>query len=367
MRQCLIKVPASSANIGPGFDVLGIALSLYLTIDVTIDRNEPGSTSASASASASVSASKLNCLITASGPGSENIPLDPEANLITRTALYVLRAHDVRVFPEGTQIHIHNEIPLGRGLGSSGAAVVGGALLGNALGNLQLDKRRLMDFCLMVERHPDNISAAMYGGFMGSFLRELSGTELERVEIPLAEVLPEPGQLRGGFDMGLPPPLPPRDIARSLKYALAPEIRAVCIIPQFEVSTAKSRDVLPSAYTRQDAIYNLQRVSLLIPALGASPPDGELVHLAMQDRLHQRYRRVLIPGLADVLTSLTPRTHPGMLGICLSGAGPTVLALATRNFEDIAHDVISRFKASGVTCMWKLLDPASGAEIVMQN
>jgi len=353
MKKSQIKVPASSANIGPGFDVLGIALGLYLTVDVTVDRE-----------SAAVPGARLNCSISASGEGAEGLPLAADENLITRTALYVLRSHDVRVFPVGTHVHIHNEIPLGRGLGSSGAAVVAGVLLGNAVGNLQLSKRRLMDFCLMIERHPDNISAAMFGGFVGSFLRELSGTELERVEIPLAEVLPQPCQNQGGLDTGLVPPLPPMDISRSMQYGLAPEIRAVCVIPQFEVSTAMSRDVLPSAYTRQDSIYNLQRISLLIPALAQSPPDAELVHLSMQDRLHQRYRRVLVPGLADILTTLSPRMNPGLLGVCLSGAGPTVLALATDNFESIANEIISTFKTHNVECVWKLLEPAKGAETI---
>lgn len=352
MRSVQIKVPASSANIGPGFDVLGIALDLYLTVDVTVG-----------GPNAEKQPRRMNCSISASGLGSDNIPLQADANLITRTALYVLRSHDVRVFPVGTHLHIHNDIPLGRGLGSSGAAVVAGVHVGNVVGKLGLSSRRLMDFCLMIERHPDNISAAMFGGFVGSFLRELSGTELERSEIPLAEVLPEPGQVAGGLDTGLSPPLPPIDISKSMRYPFNSDIRAVCVIPNFEVSTAKSRDVLPSAYTRQDTIYNLQRVSLLMPALGQSPVDAELVHLAMQDRLHQRYRRILVPGLADILTSMTPRTHPGLLGICLSGAGPTVLALATENFDDIASDIISAFKANGVSCTWKLLRASEGASV----
>ncbi|PRT54835.1 Homoserine kinase [Wickerhamiella sorbophila] len=347
MRQFTIRVPASSANIGPGFDVLGIALSLYLTIEVTIDHKNANNV-------------PLNCEVTNSGLGAEQLPTAADANLITRTALYILRCHGMRTFPVGTKVHINNDIPLGRGLGSSGAAVIAGVMLGNAVGQLDLSKERLMDFALMIERHPDNISAAMFGGFVGSFLRELSGTELERVEIPVAEVLPEPS---GGVDTGLTPPEPPVGISRQMSYDLAPELKAIAVIPAFEVSTAKSRDVLPTAYTRQDAIFNLQRLSVLIPALGRSPVDAELVHLAMQDRLHQKYRRILVPGLATILTFMTPRTHKGFVGVCLSGAGPTVLALATENFDAIAEEIVSAFNAEGVECTWKLLDCCDGATV----
>lgn len=349
MRSLKITVPASSANLGPGFDVLGVALGLYVTLDVTVERDAPPA--------------PLNCTLVATGEGAAEVPLDPGANLITRTALYVLRAHDVRMFPVGTRVHVHNDIPLGRGLGSSGAAVVAGVLLGDALGNLGLSRRRIMDFCLMIERHPDNIAASLYGGFIGSILRELSPLEAQRSEVPLAEVLPTSNANAGGVDTGYRPPVPPVNFARSMQYKISPKIKAVCVIPSFEVSTAKARDVLPTAYTRLDAIKNLQCLSMLIPSLGAEDPDPELVYAAMQDTFHQRYRRVLVPGLADILATMSPRTNPGLLGVCLSGAGPTVLAFATANFEDIAGDMIAEFRKNNVDCTWKLLTPASGAEV----
>lgn len=349
MRNFTIKVPASSANIGPGFDVLGIALSLYLTVNVKIDRN-------------SDSVGPLNCKITSSGLGSDTLPLDANENLVTRVALYVLRCNEVRVFPTGTHVHIDNQIPLGRGLGSSGAAVVAGVLLANYVGEFNLTKDRMLDYCLMIERHPDNISAALLGGFVGSFLRELSGSDLKRVEIPLAEVLPAPS---GGYDTGLTPPEPPLNISHHIQFPFSSEIKAVCVIPDFEVSTATSRSVLPSAYPTSDAVYNLQRVSVLISALGATPVDAELVYLAMQDRLHQRYRGILVPGLAEILTSMNPRSHPGLVGICLSGAGPTVLALAKSNYDEIAADIVASFNCHGVSSTWKLLEVTDGASVEM--
>jgi homoserine kinase len=137
-----IRIPCSSANIGPGFDVIGLALTLYLEVHVTID----------SSPSALENKHPLNCVMTYENlSGSkEQISLDPEVNLITRVALYVLRCHDQRAFPANTHIHIKNPIPLGRGLGTSGTAVVAGVVLGNELGKLGLTKARLLDYCLMI-------------------------------------------------------------------------------------------------------------------------------------------------------------------------------------------------------------------------
>jgi homoserine kinase len=136
-----IRTPCSSANIGPGFDVIGLALSMYLELQVTIDRAKGHSDH------------PLNCWVTYEGEGAESgeIPLDPEVNLITRVALYVLRCHGQRSFPVETHVHIKNPIPLGRGLGSSGAAVVAGVVLGKEVGHLDyMTDNRVFDFCLMI-------------------------------------------------------------------------------------------------------------------------------------------------------------------------------------------------------------------------
>jgi homoserine kinase len=125
------------------------------------------------------------------GEGADVVPLDPYKNLTTRVALYVLRCHEINRFPSNTDIKVHNEIPFGRGLGSSGAAVIAGVLLGNEIGELKLTIERLLDFALMVERHPDNVTAALVGGFVGSYLRELDPKATEAASVPLSEVLPE--------------------------------------------------------------------------------------------------------------------------------------------------------------------------------
>ncbi|KAL6928498.1 Trihydroxynaphthalene reductase [Hanseniaspora valbyensis] len=353
VRSFEIKVPCSSANIGPGYDVLGIGLSMYLTIECTID-----------SANIDSLSHNNNCIIeyTKDSEGYESVPLEADKNLITKTALYVLRCNNIRSFPTGTKLIIHNPIPLGRGLGSSGAAVVAGVMLGSEVGQLDFDKQRMLDFCLMIERHPDNISAAMMGGFVGSFLRDLSPAEVERREIPLSEVFSDLSS--GGEDTGLSPPLPPQDIGRHLKYQWNEKIKCIAIIPNFEVSTADSRGVLPKAYTTNDVVFNLQRLSILTTALTLDPPNPDLIYPAMQDRLHQPYRKTLIPGLPQILQSVTPKTHKGLLGICLSGAGPTILALATENFDDIAAEIMNEFKKKNIECDWKLLTLADdGATI----
>lgn len=132
-------MPCSSANIGPGFDVIGLALSIWLEIRIEISQRQ-----------APTAKAPLNCVITYEGEGADEVSLSPERNLITRTAIYVLRCHGQRQFPDITSVHIVNPIPLGRGLGSSGAAVVAGVALGNEVGKLGLSKARMLDFCLMI-------------------------------------------------------------------------------------------------------------------------------------------------------------------------------------------------------------------------
>ena len=239
--------------------------------------------------------------------------------------------------------------------------MVAGVMLANEVGKLGLAKKRILDYCLMVERHPDNVAAALYGGLVCTYLNELDPEDASRLEVPLSEVLPEPA---GGLDTGLRPPLPPRGIGHFRQFRWAPEIRCVAVIPSFEVPTARAREVLPAAYARADVTFNHQRVALLPVALGDSPPDPEEIYLAMQDRIHQPYRGALVPGLTEILQRMTPRSHPGLLGVCLSGAGPTILALATENFEVIADHIMRQLQAEGIRSRWDLLRPAEDGATV---
>lgn len=174
-------------------------------------------------------------------------------------------------------------------------------------------------------------------------------------------MLPAPA---GGIDTGKQPPAPPVGIGHYRKFTWAKEIKAIAIIPDFVVPTANARDVLPKAYNRADVVFNLQRAALLPLALGTSPPDPDMIYLAMQDKVHQPYRQSLIPGLTEILQSMTPATQQGLLGICLSGAGPTILALATNDFDEIASRIIARFNSQGISCQWKLLEPAQEGTLV---
>ncbi|CCO26172.1 putative importin subunit beta-4 AltName: Full=Importin-123 [Rhizoctonia solani AG-1 IB] len=168
-------------------------------------------------------------------------------------------------------------------------------------------QERLLDFALMVERHPDNVAAALFGGFIGTYLLELDKAATEAASVPLAEVLPEyPPE--SGPEWGKDPPSPPPGIGSFVRFGWAPEIKALAIIPQFEVSTAKARGVLPTDYSRKDLVFNLQRLAVLTTALGQSPPSPELIYEAMKDRVHQPYRKELptyIKSLHDLLSQTT--------------------------------------------------------------
>lgn len=252
-RSFKIRVPATSANIGPGFDVVGLSLSLYLTLSVTVPISNPSTSQTNPSAGAAVAGDRIS--ISYTGEGADEVPLDPYKNLTTRVTLYVLRCSGIQSFPQGVTIHAHNEIPFGRGLGSSGAAVIAGIILGDALGQLGLSRERMLDFALMVERHPDNVTAALVGGFVGSYLRELDPSATQAASVPLSEVLPEyPHDAGPDWGRDPPPPLPPAGIGHYVRFAWAKEIRAVAIIPRFELSTATAREVLPQFYSRKDVV-----------------------------------------------------------------------------------------------------------------
>ena len=260
-------------------------------------------------------------------------------------------------------MRINNGIPLSRGLGSSAAAVVAGILLGNEVGQLNLSKERMFDYCLMVERHPDNIAAALFGGFVGTFMTPLSPEDTARSEIPLSEVLPE---LSGGIDTGkLPVHEPPSPIGIYHRHKFNPCIKSVVVIPDFELETSEARKRLPEDYSREDTVFNNQRCSLLPALLGDDYPNAAKISEAMRDRLHQPYRADLIPGFTKVLQQITHNAYPGLLGVALSGAGPSILALATSNFETIAEAIITILSgAQPIHYDWQVLELAEDGATV---
>ncbi|KAL8950318.1 MAG: hypothetical protein Q9222_003641 [Ikaeria aurantiellina] len=245
-----------------------------------------------------------------------------------------------------------------RGLGSSAAAVVAGILLGNEVGQLHLTKERMFDYCLMVERHPDNVAAALFGSFVGTFMKTLSPADTARSEIPLSEVLPEISA--GGIDTGeLPIHKPPLNIGSYHQFRFNTDIKSVVVIPDFKLDTSEARKRLPQSYSREDTVFNAQRCSLLPVLLGEDPPNAAKISEAMRDRLHQQYRADLIPDFNKVLQSVTYDAYPGLLGVSLSGAGPSILALAMSNFETIAQAIIAILaEAKEVHYDWQVLELA---------
>ncbi|KAL9603900.1 MAG: hypothetical protein Q9219_000838 [cf. Caloplaca sp. 3 TL-2023] len=343
----IIRVPATSANLGPGFDVLGLALRsassdserLSNLLELRIEELTEES----------LSSAPWNCELICRGEGSELLSSSVHENLVTQVALYVLRCNGQRAFPSPIRVILTNGIPLSRGLGSSAAAVVAGVMLGNEAGRLGLSKQRMFDYCLMIERHPDNIAPALFGGFIGAFV------DTARITPPLSEVLPK---LSPNADNSLlPVHKPPRALGCHHNYRLNPSIKAVVVVPAFHSETAAARSQLPQSYTREDVIFNLQRCALLPLLLGEESLRAAKISEAMQDRLHQPYRTNVIPGLDKVLLELQYAKHPGLLGAYLSGAGPAIMALATQNFETIAQAIITILsEAQQVRYDWQMLE-----------
>ena len=252
-RRRLVKVPASSANLGPGFDVLAAALSAQLEVEVS----EAGEFSVDA--------------------GGAAVPED-RSNLC-------VRAFEALHPAAGLRFEIRNEIPLARGLGSSAAAIVAGLLAADHLFELGLDRAEIYARAVELEGHPDNVAAALWGGFV---------------------LCPQP--VEGG-----PPPAPVR---------LEPPqgVEGILVIPEDEVSTSAARDALPADVALGDAVANVAAASQLV--LGIERSDLGLIARGLADRLHQAARGGLYPRSLELVSSAAGL---GALGATISGAGPTVL------------------------------------------
>ncbi|KAJ3031600.1 UNVERIFIED_CONTAM: hypothetical protein HDU68_002203 [Siphonaria sp. JEL0065] len=321
-----ISVPCSTANLGPGFDTLGCGLSMRMSVTCTFPRSAKGVT------------------VSYSGDSPQTVPLEPARNLISRTAIDTAASFG-QLLPS-MHIAIENPIPLGRGLGSSGTAVVAGVVLANEALNLGMDTQRILDYCLQIEGHPDNITASILGGFVASYKRDDPEPAPKRIET---------AEFTANYKTLYPTLQPPHEapqmnLGRHLRLAVSPKIKFVVTIPEFELHTKLARSVLPQDYPKHDVIYNLQRLAVLVAMLTNSNVDAidpSIISEAMQDRVHQKYRQHLVPGLPEIL-QLSYKTLPGLLGVAVSGAGPTVLCLATDNFEKIGQAVVDIFEHHSV-------------------
>ena len=288
-RSYEVRVPASSANLGAGFDCFGLALNLFLTVRATV-RSDPGARSDARSRGI---------------PGSESLPSAPEENLILRAMQHAAQRHGLRLPP--VHLSVKNQIPIAGGLGSSAAAIVAGIALGFAVCGKKLIIENALRLAAEMEQHTDNVGAALLGGLVVSFVSGSGNVVALRKNWPQ-------------------------------------QIKIVAVTPKMTLQTAASRAALPQTIEHATAVYNLQRSALFLAALDDHCYD--LLWEAMQDRLHQSYRQALIPGLSEVLA--IPRM-PGLLGVALSGAGPTVIALATKNFAQIGKTLAGQFARRGLS------------------
>lgn len=236
-----VKVPASTANLGPGFDTLGMALSLYAWIEM----EEAAET-----------------VFHLYGEEMKELPRD-KSNLLYRVAQMVFAEAGVTI-PE-LSISMFSEIPLTRGLGSSASAIIGAMAAANAMIGSPLDNAKLFDMATALEKHPDNVGASLFGGIITAVW---DGVHADYIRIE-----------------------PPQDL------------EVLVVIPEFELETVKARGVLPGEISVSDAVYNISRTSLLTAALAAG--RLELIGRAMQDRLHQPYRAPLVPGMEKLLAEAT--------------------------------------------------------------
>jgi homoserine kinase len=284
-------VPASIANLGSGFDALAVAVQLYLRVRVT-----------------EVGAGGRGVVRSRFG----GVPLEGE-DYVARS-ITTLAAREGVDFP-ALDLDIDSDIPMQSGLGSSAAATVAGLRLYDALAGG--DVRDLIQEGTAFEGHPDNIAAALLGGLATGCV----------------------------CDDG-------RVIAGSVPWPA--RVRFVAATPDIRVKTSDARQVLPEQISREDAIFNLQRVALLLQAVQFDRP--ELLREAIRDRWHQPYRAALVPGLADALAL----EHPDLVGVCLSGAGPTVVALVIGSIESIQDALTGIYSRLGVPCHIRVLDAHNG-------
>ena len=262
-RKVLVEVPATTANLGPGFDTLGMALTIHDTLTATVV-DTPG------------------IRVDVHGVGEGEVPTD-ETNLIARSMAHAFASKKIPV--PGVLLEAHNVIPHGRGLGSSGAAIVSGVMAAQGLleGIAEFSATELLALATDMEGHPDNIAPSLFGGLTIAWMTE--------------------------------------DGPKHKKLSVHRGVSLVVAVPEdASMSTQLARSLQPETVPHQDAIFNLSRSALLIAALIQSP---ELLFEATEDRLHQNYRASAMKDTDELLQKLRSQGYPAVV----SGAGPSVLVL----------------------------------------
>lgn len=281
MKRVTIRVPATTANLGPGFDAFGCALSLYT--DVTFEETESG-------------LEITGCDEAYTGPD----------NMAYASYCAVLASLNEEV--KGIKIHIDAHIPVCRGLGSSAALLVAGAMGANVLRGNKLSVQGLLNITNAMEGHPDNLAPAFYGGLTASMV-----------------------------DNGLPV---------TVNFPLHPDWEFLALVPDFDLPTPLARSVLPSQVSRADAIYNIAHGAMVLKALELG--NEKLLRNAMQDRLHQNYRKSLIADY-EKIESLVRTTGAAF---CLSGGGPTLLCITQ---DAHLEEKLAKKLDSITTASWQMI------------
>lgn len=266
-----VRVPATSANLGPGFDALGLALGLY--DDVVARIGDDG------------------LVLDIAGEGADDVARD-DSHLVVRAMRAVFEQFGGQ--PRGIELVCANRIPHGRGLGSSAAAIVAGILIGRALvvgGDTNLSDADVLALAAELEQHPDNVAACLYGGLTIAWTSEADDGRVEAARLPVD-----------------------------------PAIQPVVLIPPTPASTEEARGLLPEQVPHADAVFNAARAALLVTAISGRP-DALLA--ATDDRLHQPYRADALPESAALVAKL----RAAGLAAVVSGAGPSVLVLARDEAE----------------------------------
>lgn len=281
-----VKVPATTANLGPGFDCMGMALPIYNT--VTIEETVlPGTGIEINVISEDDKADELSL---------EHIPLDE--NSIIYKAVELLY-NSIGQTPSELKITIHTQIPVARGLGSSASVIVGGLLAANELLGRPADEAALLSIATEVEGHPDNVTPAIVGGLVITSSEEDGSIVYKKLDWPK-------------------------------EWSIT-----VCI-PEYELATDISRSVLPKEVPMQDAVFNVKRMGMFVHAIHTK--DSALMKLALKDKLHQPYRMKLVPGLEKITENL--KHEENVLGCVLSGAGPSILIISEKNNLDKIKSIV---------------------------
>jgi homoserine kinase len=335
-----VSVPATTANLGPGFDCIGAALSLYNSFQFSL--LEPPATE------------KLQ--ITVTGAEAAKVKTD-DSNLAYQA--FVKLYEYLRQSPPPVAIHIDMQVPLARGLGSSATAIVGGLVGANELAGKPLSQVEVMQLAIELEGHPDNVVPALLGGCRLAASNTPPQPPLSkgglREQLPLSEagLRESPPLSKGGQGGGF---------WQICDIPWHPDLVPVVAIPDFELSTAEARQVLPADYSRADAIFNAAHLGLLVRALATG--DRDWLRCALQDKIHQPYRRSLIQGYEAVQQAAL---NAGACGMVISGAGPTLLALTdVTNVDAVVREMAAAWMEFGVKADVRAIAiDTQGAQVLM--